>query len=288
MSQSAKIFDFLYADHEKVASILSQLGNDGTPRETSVRAQRGKDTKAAISAKIAGVGAELGSGRGLQYEVRQTYDPLWTNSRQLIGHVEELNGNEPLGLGQLRILAGDLIAFDQSVLSKLMAAGSMRDFIAAGIKDDADASKNKHKPLSEKKKEAEVIQTYIAGLGLSIQFVLCAEETGFWFNINRDYLYLHETDIPLKHPVLISGKWKVLAIIDALPHDQFSVDHLDQVGADDHMPMMISHLAQLIGITSVSFGRRLDSYGLKPLAIFREIALPAKVQGNAILATGQR
>ncbi|KKW92417.1 DUF6414 family protein [Sphingobium chungbukense] len=272
---ASKVYDFLYADHEKVASILSQIEEDGALKETAVRAQKGKDHKTGFSAKVGGLGGEIGTNRGHQYEVRQTYDPLWRNSRKLIEYIGRTSQKPELLIGQMCVMEGDLIAFDQSVLSKLMAATSMRDFIASGIKEDDDQKKSAQKKIRDKMKEAEVIQKYIETLGLSIQFVLCTLQTGFWFNINRDYLYLHETDIPLKYPITISGKWQILGIIDALPNDQFSLDHLYDAGASPHIPNMITHLAQLIWGTSVSFGRPLASYGLKPLAIFREIVLPA-------------
>ncbi|WP_152522097.1 DUF6414 family protein [Sphingobium quisquiliarum] len=271
----SKVYDFLYADHEKVASILSQLEDDGALKETAIRAQKGKDQRVGFSAKISGLGGEIGNNRGLQYEVRQTYDPLWRNSRKLIEHIGESQQDPEFSVGSMCIMEGDLIAFDQSVFSKLMAAESMRDFIASGITAGADDKRSAQKQVQEKRKEAEIIQKYIATLGLSIQFVFCAFQSGFWFNINRDYLYLHETDIPLKYPITISGKWRVLGIVDALPGDQFSLDHLDEAGASPHIPGMITHLAQLIGVTAVSFGRPLASYGLKPLAIFREVGLPA-------------
>lgn len=280
-----KIFDFLYADHEKVASILSQLEEDGLPKETSIRAQRAKVTKSGFSAKLGGIGADYSTGRGLQYEVRQTYDPLWQNSRRLIGRLETTNNTAEPSLGQLRILEGQLIAFDQSVLSKIMSAGSMKDLLASSMGTNDSVEKRYKKSLSDKKKEADIVQTYIAGLGLSVQFVLLASQTGFWFNINREYLYLNETDIPLKHPINISGSWKVVGIVDALPHDQFDLSHLEPLGADDHIPAMISHLGELIGITAVMFGRKSSSYGLKPLAIYRQITLPSTNPGYAILAT---
>lgn len=282
-AESKKIFDFLYADHEKVASILSQIEDGGAPSETSVRAQRGKDNKAGLSAKLAGIGGDASVNRNLQYEVRQTYDPLWVNSRKLIEHVGALGSSSEIDIGQIRVFDGSLVAFDQSVLPKLMSSSSMRDFIAAGMDGSQIDGKRNIKAFNENKKEADVIQTYIASLDLGIQFVLNSMGTGFWFNINRNNLYLHEMDIPLKFPVIISGEWKVLGIIDALPNDQFALDHLDEMGAADHIPAMLGNLGQLIGFTSVLFGRRLDSYGIKPLAIFREIDIPSLIPSSAIL-----
>lgn len=155
-----------------------------------------------------------------------------------------------------------------------MGAASMRDFIASGISSDSSPGTKAKKTMSDNKKEADVIQTYIATLGLSINFTALSNLGGFWFNINRDYLYLHDTDIPLKYPFRVSGTWKVLGIIDAIAEDQFSVSDLDNLGFSDHVPLMVQHLVQLIGATSVSFGRRIASHGIKPLVVFREVVIP--------------
>ncbi len=281
MTGAPKVYDYLYADHEKVAAILSQLEDDGAPRETTIRGQRSKDSRSGIAGRFAGFGGDASSNRGLQYEVRQVHDPLWINSRRLIDAVGDTKGSIPYEIGQIRTISGELMAFDQSVFPKLMSAGSMRDIMAKSIDDSSDKKK---KTPHEKKNEAEVIQTYISTLGLGIQFVLFGCDAGFWFNINRDFLYLNETDIPLKHPILVSGKWNVLGIIDALPNDHFAIEHLDDAaGGGDHVPSMISHLGQLIATTSIMFGRRSASYGIKPLAIYREISIPKLPQGHAIL-----
>lgn len=266
------ILDFLYADHEKVASILSQIDDHAAPKITAVRGQRGRDNKAGAGLKLPGMSADASATRNLQYEVRQEHDPLWINSRRLVERVLDSPVPERPKIGQIRVLEGHLVAFDQSVLSNVMSASSMSDFIAAGM-IDSEAGKRSQKVLNEKKKEAEVVKTYIASLPLSISFILLTSEGGFWFNINKTYLYLHELDVPMKFPIVISGVWKALGIVDALPHDQFALEHLDGVCAGEHIPAIMSNLGQLIGATSVGFGRRLDSFGLKPLAVFRNVDL---------------
>lgn len=269
--QTSTVLDFLYADHEKVASILSQIDEHAAPRTTAVRGQRSNDGKAVVGAKVFGFGGDLSSGRGTQYEVRQEYDPLWVNSRRLVKQLESSSNSEPAHIGQLRIIEGHLIAFDQSVLSKVMSASSMLEFIAAGMLGP-DSVKRSQKIINEKKKEAEVVKTYISTLGLSISFIMVSQLGGFWFNINKEYLYLHELDVPLKFPVVVSGRWKAAGIVDAMPNDQFELGHIDSTCKGEHIPVIMSNLGELIGATSLSFGRRSDSYGLKPLAIFREVS----------------
>jgi hypothetical protein len=69
MNDNPLLFDFLYADHERVASFLAQLYGIGSPTEAAQSAAKGKktDQKADLKLGIIGVGAggEREWGQGL-------------------------------------------------------------------------------------------------------------------------------------------------------------------------------------------------------------------------------
>ena len=78
------MYDFLYSDHERVASFLAQQSGVGALVGNEETA-----TKSKLNAKKAGlhVGAISGSAdSGLNWskDIRLAYDPLWMNSAKLV------------------------------------------------------------------------------------------------------------------------------------------------------------------------------------------------------------
>lgn len=98
-SESKPLLDFLYADHERVASFLAQIQGEGSLKEsyqagtTQKKGQRHGDLKLGLFE--AGLAEERDWGK----EVRLTYDPLWANSRKLIDHIEEHGPTGSYALG---------------------------------------------------------------------------------------------------------------------------------------------------------------------------------------------
>lgn len=275
--EAAKLLDFLYADHERVASFLAQIGGEGAPKETEKTATRARKTNREGGVKLGLVEGAVGSERDLSHEVRLTYDPLWTNSRRLIDYFDDasstINQSTP-SIGQVRIFAGNLLAYDLSSLTSIMNADAMEDFIAGGMRNDDTnmANRSPTAKRAEKKKEASVIREFIKGLSLGIGFVLVTEHHHFWFSVKRQFLSLYELDVPLKFPVHISGTWNVLGVVDALPNDH--VEGLKPVldrQIDGLVPAMVLHMMELTGVTTGMFGRPIEAYGLSPLVVYRSV-----------------
>lgn len=136
------LLDFLYADHERVASLLSQLNKTGTPKEVSEVATRKRSSNKRGGLKLGVVSYEQGGAHDAQYEARQIYDPLWNSSIELIGLIKEREGARDSTfpkIGELRLLSGTLMAFDISYLPALMEADSMSHFIARGASNDGNS-----------------------------------------------------------------------------------------------------------------------------------------------------
>jgi hypothetical protein len=270
------LLDFLYADHERVASFLAQLYGAGAPKETERTASKGKKTQNKGSLKLGLAEGELAGERDWAQEIRSSYDPLWSNSQKLIEHVQEGGSSaetSDLDIGQLKIFSGKLLAYDLSSITPLMNADAMEDFIANGISDDVESSGRSNKARNaEKKKEAAVIREFLRALPLGIGFVLVTDRFHFWFSVKREYLSLYDLDIPLKFPTHISGTWNVLGVVDALANDH--VEGLASVisrNIDGLIPSMVINMMQLTGATAGLFGRPLQAYGLSPLVVFRRI-----------------
>lgn len=269
------LLDFLYSDHERVASFLAQLYGTGAPKESERIASSGKTTDKKGGLNFGPVSVGMGNEREYSQEVRMTYDPLWSNSQKLIEEIKSgytIDVFQPV-LGQIGIISGKLLAYDLSAISNIMNAPAMGDFIAGGIQDGEGVSnRSPSAKRAEKKKEAEVIQEFLKGLPLGIGFVLVSDCGHFWFSVKRNYLSLYDLDVPLKFPTHISGIWNVLGIVDAEPGDH--VEGLAPVMArniDGLMPQMVLHMMQLTGVTTAMFGRPFPAYGLSPLIVYREI-----------------
>lgn len=275
MEEAAPLLDFLYADHERVASFLAQLYGSGTPKETEEAATKAKKLGRRGNLKLGPVEGAVEGERDWSREVRSTYDPLWSNSRKLIDHIQEESTSDTLlTLGQIRILSGCLLAYDLSSLRNIMNSDAMEDFIAGGIEDDQSWVNRSTKAKSaEKKKQASVIREFLKGLPLGIGFVLVTKVAHFWFSVKREFLSLYDLDVPLKFPTHISGPWNVLGVVDAMPNDH--VEGIEPVLArniDGLIPPMVLHMMQLTGATVGMFGRPLQAYGLSPLVVFRRVS----------------
>lgn len=276
MEEATPLLDFLYADHERVASFLAQIYGTGTPKQNEESATKGKKSNRHGGLKLSLLEGGLENERDWGQEVRSTYDPLWSNSRRLIEHIQGYGVTESTPeVGQLRILSGNLIAYDLSSLTSMMNSDAMEDFIANGIPDDQDNSNRSPKAKNaEKKRQAAVIREFIKGLPLGVGFVLVTSEFHFWFSVKREYLSLHDLDIPLKFPVHISGIWNALGVVDALANDH--IDALVPIitrNIDGLIPAMVLNMMQLTGATTAMFGRPLQAYGLSPLIVFRRVSL---------------
>ncbi|MBS0502192.1 MAG: hypothetical protein JSS55_00010 [Proteobacteria bacterium] len=278
MSESV-LLDFLYADHERVASFLAQLLGSGSPTESERTGSKGKTSTRKAGLSLGPISAGLEGERDVSLEVRETYDPLWSNSRRLIetvsGQGSAFTGIKP-DVEQIRIFSGNLLCFDYSLISRVMSAQAVDNLIAAGVSDnDVPTKKPNAAQRQEKKHLASVIREFITSLPLGIGFVMVADDYHFWFNVKRKYLSLQDLDIPLKFPVHISGKWNVLGVVDALPHDHVEgIQPVLDKNIDGLVSPMVLHFIQVTGFMTAQFGRPIAAWGLSPLIVYREVAVP--------------
>lgn len=269
------LFDFLYSDHERVASFLSQLNGIGALKTNEQLSSQSKNTAKKGTAKF-GVGqVGIENDREWSKEIRQQFDPLWTNSKSLIDHVTGIQTDKPPELGSLVVLSGNLLAYDLSSLTAMLQSDAMTSFIAAGTDDDAIAQNRSKKAAEQiKQNQADVVRHFLKGLPLGIGFILFTQAGQFWFSVKKQYLTLYDLDIPLKFPTQISGKWNVLGVVDAFPDDHFKeISNNFSDNSDYILPAMPLHMLQLIGATVGLFGRPVTAFGLSPLSIYREVKL---------------
>jgi hypothetical protein len=271
------IVDFLYADHERVASFLSQIGDSsGYLKEVSSEnsQSQAEANKASFGAKLFGINAgfETGETANVTQDARMVYDPLWTNSLKLIATVEarasQFDEKTP-EVGQLRQLSGGIRVFDIGYLPSVVKAPAMTGYISKGQPSEDDPSSEN---IGDENNGAEIIQYYIGSLPFGIQFLFDDGNYHYWFSLKRQYLSLYDLDIPLKFPQKIPGNWKAIGIIDAAPNDD-SMDDIDELpdSIRQHIPPFMRELSMLPENTNDRFGRQDCTFGLSPLMIYREL-----------------
>lgn len=132
--------------------------------------------------------------------------------------------------------------------------------------------KNKSAQRNGKRHLANVIRDFLKSLPLGIGFVLVTDVGHFWFNVKREYLSLHDLDIPMKFLTHVSGKWDVLGVVDAAANDQVEgIQPVIDRNIDGLLPPMALNFLQMTGTVTVQFGRPLPAWGLSPLAVYRDV-----------------
>jgi hypothetical protein len=268
-----ELLDFLYADHERVASFLAQIDGQGALKTTEETGTKSKSetAKGGLNLGVVSVGGE--GTTDWQKDVRRTFDPLWINSRRLIDHFRKKVPGSTISVGQARILSGTLLAYDHSTLNSFLKSPATEALIASGMPDDDSMEGRSTKAKGDiKNKLAAVLREMLQNLGLGVGFVLVTEEAHFWFTVKKQYLSLYDLDVPLKFPIHISGLWSVLGVVDAVPNDH--IEGLQEVLAkniEGLLPPMVLNMTQLIGTVAAQFGRPIQAHGLSPLIVFREV-----------------
>ena len=268
------MLDFLYADHERVASIISQIEGVGALVGYERNYEKEKLSRGSVKAKLPLTSGEKSEGANYNKQLRQEYDPLWVNSKKLVELVSEKSNASisELGYGKLVSVSGKLVCLDQSFINDLLKSDAVIESIAQGVELDQSTRSSKAQK-KEKNDLATTVRDFLQSLPLGIVFILFAEDNAFWFNVKRDYLALQALDIPLKFPLAIGGQWHVTGLVDAIPQDHANIlPTIEGTGNKLVLPQMFAVLTQLIIPLVGLFGRPTDCYGLSPVVIHREIS----------------
>ena len=271
-----QMFDFLYSDHERVAALISQIEGVGNLISYGRVSEKQKQSSSSISGSAKLISGRKAASTNLNRELRQEYDPLWSNSRQL---VDLVNQNQSAGskneynYGRILTVSGKLLCMDQGLFNNLLKSPAIVSQIASGV-DDKESNRSSKVKNRNKSELGEIMREFVQSLPLGVVFILFTSNNAFWFNVKREYLQLQSLDIPLKFPVQIGGTWHVTGIIDSLPDDYADIaEHVTGFGEKRLVPGGFEVIAQLIAPLIGLFGRPTDAYGLNPLTIHREIQL---------------
>ncbi len=135
---NASVFDFLYVDHSRINTFLSQFNEFGglTSIVRGRSAQRGKGDSSTIkteaSALVLKGGGDYSASTNAGYveNDQKSYDPRWVNTLSFLDQIDErglLNRDiESAGFGELVLISGPLSITDYGTLEKIWSMPAFR------------------------------------------------------------------------------------------------------------------------------------------------------------------
>lgn len=263
------LFDFFYLDKRKISSFYAQLTGNGSIesyKEThSILDEKAMEATVGVPTVT---GGKLGSKESSNSGGERYYNAVDTMPREMINRLDELGFiNRDLSdsnLGQLVLIKGRLGIIDVNMLSAIVEPALnyyISEMKASSNKEDREGIK------SISKHKADLIN-FIKNMPFAIQSrFLVGDKDEFkqvWMTLNRDELSIPTHDINFKHGEIMAGEWYLLGVLDALPGDGF--EH-DESSSSDIQGVIREFVNQLRNFA----GRPSTSYGITPVAIFRNI-----------------
>ena len=301
--QTDSVFDFLYSDSARIASLLAQFDNSGhvTGAETSESKEEAQGDKISAEGhigakKLFGIGAGYEGNTGLRagLAAKLTYDPYWANARNLLNLLDDrlVRDLSAARIGQIVAATGHLAITDTSILKQVWDMAALKEVVRASIKlpvieqptGQPTAITNQKPPkltpaeIKQRNDAADATMAIMKSMPHLIQ-VRLHEPTGakLWGTLRDSGVVGTTSDFLLKHGMVIPGQWAILGILDALPEAQ--------QGGGLH-PDLLTDILRGIQMVKGPFGdmfrqinlpvrqllgRPLDHYGITPLLIFREV-----------------
>lgn len=266
------IFDFFYLDNPKIKSFYAQLNGLGALNSLKNTSQISDSRKLEATAGLPPVaGGKMASDHTANTASESVYDGLPTMPREMINRLDELGfihrELSPSMLGNLVLYEGRLGITDIGVAKELLNPA-----LNFHIKDLMSDNKTKKEGVALKSIQKDMID-FFKGLPFSLEAKLLVddgsidEDTGIpyahevWMTLNRDEVVGSPHDLNFKHGEFLAGKWYVLGVLDALPHDEFKFNTKESEISEG--------ISTLIKLMKELVGRPETSFGITPIAIFR-------------------
>lgn len=289
------VFDFLYHDGRRIASLLAQFDPSGHLQSVSKgrSAEEGRDSDASLE-QTGSFPAIYSAKHNTKEQVRRShaeeiqriYDPMWSNARALLDTLDERGLIQrdlvDAETGQLVLISGELSILDLKLISGMWSMNSVQKMIEMGLPQLPKYKKGQRETpemraalrmAKQAKEEMELnfklFMDLIPALPHATQ-VQVSDEQGrrVWCTVNAEGLSMSASDISLKHGINVPGTWALLGILDALP-DQVSTDVRQQ--SADGSEMVAKLYESMVPVLRNFLGRPEDAFGVTPLLVFREV-----------------
>lgn len=288
------VFDFLYYDAARIASLLSQFDPSGhlTSITQGERAHRNKqenvtlETEGSVAVIKGGITKETNGGAEYGRESQRVYDPRWANALAFLDYLEEKNllqrDLESARIGQLVLFSGSLSLFDMGIFRRMWDLPALKIlFLAEGQQPNRQERRKSAATNKQPPNEAELALELLTILPHSTQAAVSTEHRSVWTSLREENMTISASDLLMKHGLTIAGNWSIVGVLDALPDgpdyrpedDKPSLLELKQVVAGSRLGFFGASLApHLVPPVRQLLGRPSTSYGFTPLLLFREIA----------------
>lgn len=278
--KAASVFDILYADERRIASLLSQMGNEGVLKELTRLTEVASDASGGFDLKVAKMDTKEGERRSLS----RTFDPRWLLPLLFLDKAAD-NIHREIGsatIGSLILVKGKLFITDVGVIKEMWNSPAMKKHIIKSMVETVDDSNagNRHERRASKKTkqdttEQEALLEIMPHMPHSPQVNIITGDQAVWATIDPEHLIGTVQDLILKHGPKVAGEWSLVGIYDAKPfseedHGFMDTDDMIAIGAlQESLWKVALDLAMPV---RQALGRPFLSHGATPLLIFRELA----------------
>jgi hypothetical protein len=293
---SDTVYDFLYHDARRVGSFLAQFDDSGHLQKlTQSESVRGRGRRGyEISAGVAAVGS-LGLKRPSEEtggeDSERVYDPFWTNALTFLDFLEDreliIRDISQTRIGKIVEITGRLTVLDFSLMKSAWDVPSIKKIVKASEGNQTPAVSRQQRRHTERQQQIPTTQDVspvelgfdmIRILPHPMQARMDGANFTAWCSLRDEALVVSSADLLLKHGIGISGEWKIVGILDAMPEPSITVDPLDPMSAftpaieaDPMLNPIGTMLQQLSNLARAFLGRPPSAYGITPLLIFRSI-----------------
>ena len=291
---SDSVFDFLYHDHRRIASFLSQFDANGLL--TGLTQSEGV-TKGSKRSKKVGVGAdvalfgggrmevEIGPGDSGSESLERVYDPYWANARQFLDVLQERNmivrDLDNASIGQIVLTTGYLSIQDLGMMKEAWKSPMIQKKVMSGGntgKRKANMTAAQKAAALEEEENTKLFLEMIQLMPHSVHARMLTRQNDsarlVWCVLNQENLVTSASDVALTYGYMMSGEWSILGILNAQP-EFLTPDLAGQFDENDLglTESIVGQVTKLLApVVRVSLGRPSAAFGITPLLIFREVA----------------
>jgi hypothetical protein len=258
---SAEIYDFIYVDRARVSLLYTQLFPQGILTTVKTTSQQSFSDVKNLGTDIKVIKAEAQSAEGGVEGIEHMFDASWSVPLEVLSRLQALS-----------IIRTSLR--ETALGGIVLAEGFLRVIDYAGMKDLWDpimkmAGRNLPKVKNSQGLKPSEIVEIMKGVPQSIHAQFLSGEGFLWSSLRPSDLVIPADDLVLKHGGAISGKWRILYILDAYADEAKPPDDSGWSGGE----LTDGELSAMHGIR-VAIGRPAGWFGIIPLMIFRVVNPP--------------
>jgi hypothetical protein len=261
---SAEIYDFLYVDRARISALYTQLFPQGLLTTVKTTAQQSFSDTQNLGSDIKVIKAETKSVEGGLESIEQAFDPSWAIPLEVLSRLQTLT------LVRRSVRGANLgaIVLAEEAFLRVIDYASMKE-----LWDPIMKMVGRNIPKGQKGQQMSTsdMVAIMKGLPHSIHAQFLTHEGYLWSSLRPSDLVIPADDLTLKHGGAISGRWKVLFILDAYPDEAKPPDVSGWSGGD----LTNGVLTAMHGMRA-ALGRPSHWLGITPLMIFRVVNPPVQ------------